>query len=350
MKKTSLYEQHKKQKAKLLPFAGFHMPLTYSSVKEEVMAVRHHAGLFDIGHMGEFIVEGDEAVPFVDTLITNDFAGIQKNKAVYSPLCRHDGTIIDDLIAYKLSSHKVLLCVNGANREKDFSWILEHKKNFDCRVSDRSNDYSLLALQGPESKEILQSLDYPLPPSPFSTETMEEVIIARTGYTGEDGLEIFCSHDRAEKLWISLMEKKVLPCGLAARDILRLEACYPLYGHELNDRTTPLDVGLKWTVKFHKKDFIGKTALSSLSPRLRSVRLSIPKGIPRQNQPVLDESGRTIGLVTSGNMSMTLGRGIALASIEGKLFPSNKKFFIKIREKETPAVFHEKPFLKGDDT
>ena len=352
--KTALYQQHVRHKAKILPFAGFAMPIQYTTVKQEALAVRQSAGIFDISHMGEFMIKGEEAVEFVDYLITNDMQKKGMGKAVYSPLCREDGTIIDDLIAYRISSRKILLCVNAANIKKDYHWISQHKKNFNCQLMDCSDDYSLLAIQGPSSVGILQSMNLldkeELPR--FSTKVVnkkrEELIIARTGYTGEDGFEIFCSHAAAVDLWNDFLDKKVIPCGLASRDVLRLEACYPLYGHELNDHVTPLDTGLAWTVQFDKKKFMGKEALVDYTPHLRLIKLSIDKGIPRKDYKVLNQKEEIVGKVTSGTMGITLdGKGIALASIEREKFPEDRKFFIEIRKKLYPAQFHTKPFISG---
>ncbi|MCY4524319.1 MAG: glycine cleavage system aminomethyltransferase GcvT [Halobacteriovoraceae bacterium] len=351
--KTALYHQHKKQNAKILPFAGFYMPIQYTSIKKEVLAVRQFAGMFDVSHMGELIVEGEDALKFVDYLITNDMKKAGVGKAVYSPLCRDNGTIIDDLIAYRISDKKILLCVNAANIKKDYNWMAAQVGNFDCRLSDCSDDYSLLAVQGPQAYSVVESMALLNErPSRFATKVIvkdgEEVIIARTGYTGEDGLEIFCSHSMALTLWRSLLDKKVVPCGLAARDVLRLEVGYPLYGHELNDTVTPLDTGLSWTVKFHKKDFMGKKVLMNYNPRFIPVKLSLEKGIPRENYKVLNEKEEIIGHVTSGSMGITInGKGIALASIKKEKYPENEKFLIEIRGKFHAARFHKKPFVIG---
>ena len=351
MKKTSLYEHHVQLKAKMAPFAGFEMPLQYSSVKEEVLAVRNAAGVFDVGHMGEFFVEGPDAVKFVDTIIVNEFANTDDNKAVYSPLCRDDGSVVDDLIAYKVNKEKVLICVNASNTQKDWEWIGPKVCGFNCKIFNRSDDYSLLALQGPQTEEILAKLEI-LPKIPYYAVAEKSylgsnVIMARTGYTGEDGFELFSDHQTIKKLWEKFMEMGITPCGLVSRDILRLEVCYPLYGHELSDEWTPIDAGLKWTVRLEKDNFIGKRFLTDYVPKYRQVKLSLEKGIPREGYKLENETGATIGWVTSGSMSVTLNKGIALGLVEKEKFPKDKKFFIRIRNNAFEAQLHTKPFVIG---
>lgn len=353
IQKTSLHEEHLSLNAKMAPFAGFDMPLQYSSVKEEVQAVRSHAGVFDVSHMGEFLVEGPEAVKFVDFIMTNDFLNAEMLKAVYSPLCRDNGTVIDDLIAYKLAENKILICVNASNIKKDWDWISSKISNFNCTIKNQSDDFSLLAIQGPESEKVLQDMGI-LKPVEFPYYSIletnfngEALIIARTGYTGEDGFEVFSSHNFAKKFWKELLSKGVKPCGLASRDVLRLEVCYPLYGHELNDEITPLDAGLSWTVKLNKESFIGKSALNDYKARYQLVKLSLERGIPREGYDVLDENHNLIGKVTSGTMSVVTGKGIAMALIEKDKNPKDKKYIINIRNTNYEANFHAKAFITG---
>jgi aminomethyltransferase len=349
LKRTSLYERHLALKAKMSPFAGFEMPVQYSSVKDEVIAVRQKSGLFDVSHMGEFFVRGSDAVRFVDEMITNDFANAPVGKAVYSPLCRQDGTVIDDLIAYKLADDYVLICVNASNIQKDWNWLQTHALNYDCDLVDRSSEFSLLALQGPDSVAMMKAagfqiddgLDY------YGVSIQEPCIIARTGYTGEDGFEIFGPHNQILSLWDRFIDLGVTPAGLAARDVLRLEVCYPLYGHELNDTITPLDASLKWTVKSAKPNFMGKEALSTYKPLKKLVKLSLEKGIPRDHYPVLNSQGTQIGEVTSGTMSVTTGMGIAMALIDVDNYPQDEQFYIQIRSNTYPARLHKKAFHTG---
>lgn len=353
IQKTSLHEEHLALNAKMAPFAGFDMPLQYTSVKEEVIAVRKNSGVFDVSHMGEFLVEGDDAVNFVDYIMTNDFRNAEMLKAVYSPLCRDNGTVIDDMICYKLDAKKVLICVNASNIQKDWEWMNSKKGAFKVTLKNQSDDYSLLALQGPDSEAILKKagiladVDFPYYSILETNFKGEALIIARTGYTGEDGFEIFSGHAFAKKFWKELLSAGVKPCGLAARDVLRLEVCYPLYGHELNDEVTPLDAGLGWTVKMDKADFVGKAALADYKAKYQLVRLSLEKGIPREGYPVLDAQNNTIGKVTSGTMSVVTGKGIAMALVEKDKNPKDKKYLINIRNQNYEANFHPKAFITG---
>lgn len=350
MRTTPLTTIHQELGAKMANFAGFNMPISYSSIKEEVKAVREDVGVFDVSHMGEFFITGKDSVKFVDYLITNDFQSVENLKAVYSPLCNNSGKIIDDLIAYKISSEQVMICVNAANIEKDWQHIEAESKKFDVKLVNKSDQFSLLALQGPKSEEILIKLGLLAPSTNFpyySVLEKDNTIIARTGYTGEDGFEIFCPNEDVLTLWQKMIDLKVLPCGLASRDVLRLEVCYPLYGHELNDELTPLDTGLKWTVKMDKDNFIGKEFLSNHKPSSRLVKLSLDKGIPRDGYLIEDETGQEIGLVTSGTMSTTLNRGICMARIKRDLFPKSKQFYINIRGKKLPAKYHKTSFVEG---
>lgn len=353
IQKTSLHEEHLALNAKMAPFAGFDMPLQYSSVKDEVMAVRKNAGVFDVSHMGEFLVEGDDAIAFVDYIMTNDFKNAEMLKAVYSPLCRDNGTVIDDMICYKLGEKRVLICVNASNIQKDWEWINTKTGQFKVSLKNQSDDYSLLAIQGPDSEAILKKAgllgdqNFPYYSILETNFQGEKLIIARTGYTGEDGFEVFSSHSFAKKFWKELLASGVKPCGLAARDVLRLEVCYPLYGHELNDEVTPLDAGLSWTVKLNKADFVGKAALSEIKPKYQLVRLSLDKGIPREGYAVLDSQNQPIGKVTSGTMSVVTGKGIAMALVEKNKIPADKKYLINIRNQNYDANFHAKAFITG---
>jgi aminomethyltransferase len=349
MKQTQLFDEHTALGAKMVPFAGWNMPIQYNSVKEEIIAVRNDVGVFDVSHMGEFFVEGRDAVKFVDYLLTCDFAGVEIKKAVYSPLCNDQGKMLDDLIAYKLSDEKILICVNAGNIEQDFKWFESHKNNFDCTLINKSEDMSLLAVQGPNTFKVLKEyfkdelgdIDY------YSVANFGEFIIARTGYTGEDGFEVFSSHDQIKKLWKFLIDKGVRPCGLGARDVLRLEVCFPLYGHELNQDLTPLDCGMKWTVKMNKEDFICKSALENYEPKFRILKLQLDKGIPREGYLVELEDETPLGEITSGTMSPTIGKGIALARIQKNKYKKGDKVFIIIRNKKYEAQVVTKPFVTG---
>lgn len=353
LKQTSLYEQHQELKAKFAPFAGWNMPIQYTSVKEESIAVRENVGVFDVSHMGEFFIEGPDAVDFADYMITNDFKNAPVGKAVYSPLCTQEGKVIDDLICYKISNERVLVCVNASNIEKDFSWFSKYQDKFRSKLSNQSDSFSLLALQGPQTVATMEKLGFSKEFSAIDYYSVVEgeyngskVITARTGYTGEDGFEIFCSHETVKDLWLKMMELEVTPCGLAARDVLRLEVGYPLYGHEIDDTVTPLDAGLKWTVKTDKTNFIGKEALENYSPKFRLLKLSLEKGIPREGYEVV-QAGKLIGKITSGTMSVALGKGIALARVEKEKYEPNAEISVNIRNKSYAATLNKKPFVTG---
>jgi aminomethyltransferase len=350
--KTHLYDEHVKLGAKIVPFAGWDMPVQYTSVKDEVLSVRQSIGVFDVGHMGEFFIEGDDAEKFVDSLVTNDILNAPYGKAIYSPLCRDNGTVIDDLIVYKLKPGKIMLCVNASNIEKDFNWIQSKHQNFNCNLTNCSDLYSLVALQGPKSYEYLKPLLSGLPDIEYYSvyESAFEglpVIVARTGYTGEDGFEIFGSHETIKNLWQKFMSLGITPCGLAARDVLRLEVCFPLYGHELSDEVTPYDAGLGWTVKLQKTNFVGKEALTPKPAKYKLVKLLLDKGIPREGYPVLNANNEVIGSITSGTMSVVLNKGIALASIQIDKVPADEVFLVDIRQKPYPAQLVKKPFVTG---
>ncbi len=359
LQKTVLSEHHVKLEAKMAAFAGFSMPIQYTSVKSEVSSVREKVGIFDVSHMGEFLVTGSDAAKFVDFLITNDFYDVENFKAVYSPLCRENGTVIDDLIAYKISNHEVLICVNASNIKKDWDWISSQSQKFDVTITDKSQEYSLLAIQGPNAPELLtklgvlktEEIDHnAFPYYSIKRVSMEgsQIIVARTGYTGEDGFEVFSpSPEITRNLWSQAIQNGGTPCGLAARDVLRLEVCYPLYGHELADHITPLDASLKWTVKNKKPSFIGKDFLSSYEPKYKLVKLVLEKGIPREGYNILNSKEEKIGKVTSGTLSIMLNKGISLGLVEKDKFPKDKRFFIQIRKNIFEASYQTKPFFKG---
>ncbi|OFZ14129.1 MAG: hypothetical protein A2X86_04565 [Bdellovibrionales bacterium GWA2_49_15] len=355
LKRTSLYDRHVALNAKLAEFGGFDMPIQYTSVKDEVLAVRKTVGVFDVSHMGEFWVSGPEALKFVDYLVTNDVASAPIGKAVYSPLCRPDGTIVDDLIVYKLENERILICVNASNIAKDWDWISSQVKSFNCSLIDKSEETSLLAVQGPLAEEVLRKIGldsnllkemsyYEVRSSVYRN---EKIVLARTGYTGEDGFEVFAPHTIIAFLWDKLAQEKAVPCGLAARDVLRTEVCYPLYGHEINDHNTPLDAGLKWTVRSQKEKFIGKEALSKHTARTKLIKFTCKSGIPRQGHVIVNAQHETLGTVTSGTHSVTLGMGIGLALVDAKKYIADRPCHIIIRDKEHDIAIQDKPFVKG---
>jgi aminomethyltransferase len=353
--KTSLYEMHKALGAKLLDFAGWEMPIQYKNLKQEVIAVRENCGVFDVSHMGEFFVTGEEAIKFVDELVTNDIKNADLLKAIYSPLCREDGTIVDDLIVYKLTETNLMICVNAANIEKDFNWIKAKSKNYSVELTNRSEDYSLVAVQGPNTFKVLKSLNletqlqdipyYSIQTTDLKAET--PILFARTGYTGEDGFEIFGPHAYIKNVWSQLMDAGVEPCGLGARDVLRLEVCYPLYGHELSDDVTPIESGLKWTVKLDKPAFTGKETLSLNKISSQLIKFTLDKGIPRDGYKIINSDKEEIGSVTSGTMSVSLNKGIGIARVIKEKYNKDEKYEIEIRNKTFPINITTKAFVNG---
>jgi aminomethyltransferase len=347
LNKTSLHQEHLNLKAKMAPFAGWDMPIQYTSVKGEVEAVRKSCGMFDVSHMGEFWVEGKECQEFIDHVITNEFKNLPQGKAVYSPLCDDSGQIIDDLIVYKTALNKCLICVNASNIEKDFTWLAIKAKQFDVKITNNSLEYSLIALQGPESvKHLSQLLSFNHDLPYYGVQVIGDVVLARTGYTGEDGFEIFANHSTIKQLWQNLQKMGVTPCGLAARDVLRLEVGYPLYGQDLNQTLTPLDCGLKWTVKMDKIDFIGKNALKNYAPKYKLIKLSMDKGVPRPGYKVYCNN-ELVGEVTSGTHSVVLDKGIAMALIRPDVKLEGKVLTVEIRNNQFEASYQTKAFVNG---
>lgn len=329
-----LHAFHAEQGARFVNFGGWNMPVQYTGILEEHKAVREAAGLFDVSHMGEFQVTGTDAARFLDQLLVNSIAGIAVGKAVYSPMCAEDGGVVDDLIVYRTAEDRFLVCVNASNIEKDFNWFVQWAKAWalDVTIENHSENYALLAVQGPKADAILQSAGFSFAHAIKKFEHAEgefldgTIRICRTGYTGEDGFEIYVAPKFAENLIRLLMEKGasfgLQLCGLGCRDSLRLEAGYPLYGHELSDDITPLEAGLGWTVKLHKKDFIGKEALKQWKdggiPR-RVVHFILEgRRIAREGAEVINADGRPVGKVLSGTLSPMLSSPIGSALIESE--------------------------------
>ncbi|MBI2068295.1 MAG: glycine cleavage system aminomethyltransferase GcvT [Deltaproteobacteria bacterium] len=348
---TPLHSLHKKLGAKMVDFAGWEMPVQYSGIKEEHLVVRKKAGLFDVSHMGEIEIYGQGALTLVQRLTCNDASRLESGRSQYSALLTEQGTFVDDIMVYRRAEDHFLLCVNASNTLKDFEWILSHRQP-DVTIENRSNAWGLIALQGPLARQILSSSLK----KTFFEETKlygASVLLSATGYTGEDGFEIFCPASDAEKIWTEILERGkplgLLPCGLGARDTLRLEAAYPLYGHEIDDKTTPWEAGLDWIVKMQKGDFIGRTALKEPRNDKKPVGLKmIESGIPRQGYPVLLED-QEVGRITSGTFSPLLEIGIALASVTCCLTKEElvgKRVRITIREKSRTAEIVRLPLHK----
>ncbi len=355
-KTTALYPEHKRLDAKIVDFAGWSMPMQYSGILDEVRAVRSNAGLFDISHMGEIRVNGPDAIPFCNYLLTNNIETMKFGEVCYTMLCNNQGGVIDDLLAYKIRKDEILLVVNASNASKCFAWIQSQTQGFVVHVEDASNAFAQIALQGPNSQSLLESV------SGVELEAIDfysfaigringiECIVSRTGYTGEDGFEFYLHPDAAKPLWRKLIELGAKPAGLGARDLLRFEACYMLYGHELDEQTTPLEAGLSWTVDL-AKPFIGHSALKQqkeegVSKRLKGLQTLEKGGIPRQGNPVIVK-GKKVGHVTSGNQSPSVGENLAMAYLP-KDIKIGAEVDISIRENKTvPAKVIKMPFYRG---
>ena len=352
-----LHAFHTEQGARFVNFGGWNMPVQYSGILEEHRAVREAAGLFDVSHMGEFRISGVDAARFLDRLLVNSISKMVVGKAVYSPMCAEDGGVVDDLIVYRTAEDVFLICVNASNIEKDFNWFVEQAKRWalDVQIDNHSANYVLLAVQGPKAEAILQSAGFKSATeikkfehveSPFSD---GKIRICRTGYTGEDGFEIYVASEDSENLIRLLLERGgpfgIQLCGLGCRDSLRLEAGYPLYGHELSDQITPLEAGLGWTVKFQKEDFIGKEALVRQKENgiQRCVVYFVLEGrrIAREGTEVVNVGGEPVGKVLSGTLSPMLGSPIGSAlvtpeAVRDQLFVDLRGNHCSLRIKKTP--------------
>ena len=358
-KRTPLYEEHQAAKAKLIDFGGWQMPVQYAGVIEEHKTVRTKAGLFDVSHMGEINVYGKEALEFVQMLITNDVSKLEDGRILYSPMCYPDGGIVDDLLVYRYDTKHFFIVVNASNTDKDYTWMLEQAKKFDVVVDNVSDQYAQLALQGPLAEIILQRISkVNLAIIKYYTFVHGEIdgvqcLISRTGYTGEDGFEIYVSPEYARQLWRKILEigspEGVEPIGLGARDTLRFEARLPLYGNELGAEISPLEAGLGFFVKLDKVAFIGKDALQTQKvqgiPRKLVGLEMIGRGIARSHYP-LQKNGEVIGFVTSGSFSPTLNKNIALGLIRADLVVLGDVLDVLIREKPVQAKMIPTLFYK----
>ena len=359
-KKTPLYNEHVDLGAKIVDYYSFKMPLQYDSIISEHKSVRNDAGLFDISHMGEIVIDGKGATKFVQRIITNDVSNLPDYNAVYSPICDEEGGTIDDIIVYKYNPEKYMFVVNCATTKRDLKWIDKHKTE-DTNVNNVSDQVSLLAVQGPKSTEIIRLVFgeecASLPRFQFTELSENEMkpTISRTGYTGEDGFEIFVDNSHCLELWNILLKKGkemgLNPAGLGARDTLRLEAGYILFGNEIDDFTTPMEAGIGWTVKFDKPDFIGKDALmrsiKSGSKRKLIAFKMVDKGIPRTDNDIVYRDN-VIGKVTSGTFSPTLEIGIGNGYVLTHIAEHKRQVSIRIRETDFPAKITNTPFLTKD--
>jgi aminomethyltransferase len=361
MKQTALYEIHKLAGAKIIPFAGFYMPIEYSGIIDEHLTVRNSVGVFDVSHMGEIWVTGPFAFQFLQKVTTNDVSKLYDGRIQYSCFPNGKGGIVDDLLVYRMSHDKYLLVVNAANINKDWEWLNSQNKE-GAKLQNASDLTSQLAIQGPDAIKTLQ---------PLTTENLSEikfytfyiadfagisdVIISATGYTGSGGFELYFPNKYAESIWKKIMdsgmEYGIKPIGLAARDTLRLEMGYCLYGNDIDDNTSPIEAGLGWITKFAEgKDFIDKEFLfkqkkEGVARKLTGFKL-LERGIPRQHYPIVDDSGMHIGEVTSGTMSPMLNAGIGMGYIKTSMAEPGEEVFIEIRNKKLKAIIVSPPFYK----
>lgn len=352
-KRTCLYDKHVALGALISPFGGFDMPIQYTNIVDEHNAVRQACGIFDVSHMGEVLITGAESEKFVNYIFTNDIAGAPDGKIFYGMMCHPTGGVVDDLLVYKMGAERFFLVINASNIDKDVAWIMEHAKEFDVVVEHQSEKYGEVAVQGPKTEEIVERI-LGLQCSDLTFYTCKEVevngetiIISRTGYTGEDGFEIYASHAFTNEVWDKLVGSgEVKPCGLGCRDTLRFEVGLPLYGDELTDEITPLEAGLGMFAKLDK-DFIGRDALAAqktegLKRKIVGIELK-DKAIPRHGYPV-EVDGKVIGEVTTGYNSISTGKSVCMAMIDIEYAKLDTEVEVRIRKKVFPGVVTKKRF------
>lgn len=350
MKRTCLYEKHVALGALISPFGGFEMPIQYAGITPEHMAVREKVGVFDVSHMGEVTVKGKDAERYVQHIFTNDIAGAPAGKIYYGMMCYENGGTVDDLLVYKMGENDFFLVINAANIDKDWAWMQENAKGFDIDLQNRSDFYGQIAVQGPEAeKTVEQVLGLKCSELTFYTvKTIGDVIVSRTGYTGEDGFEIYASHAYIQECWDKLIAAGVQPCGLGCRDTLRFEVGLPLYGDELSEEITPIMAGLGIFVKLDKQEFIGKEALAKQKaegPARKIVGIELAdKAIPRHGYPVLNMQGETIGEVTTGYHTLSTDKSVCMALIDAQYAKLDTEVQIQIRKKVFPGKTVKKQF------
>ena len=361
LRRTSLYDCHVKLGARIVPFAGWEMPVQYTGIVDEHKAVRNAAGLFDVSHMGELEMRGEYAGQVVNYLVTNDVGKLVDGQALYTCACNEAGTILDDLIIYRCTSERYLIVCNASNVEK-MDGVFRRAAENHCDYENQSDKTALIAFQGPKAFDVLalagkdaESLKA-LKPFHFRDAVIANVrcTAARTGYTGEEGVEIFCAWGDAPALWTSLLELGkglgVKPIGLGARDTLRLEARLSLYGHDIDETTNPIEAGLGWVVKMDKGDFVGRAALEKIKSQPLARKLvgfeTTGRGIARQGYPLLDAAGKAVGICTSGSPGPTVGKNIALGYLPSAMAEVGTKFLVDCRGKPIEAVVVKTPFYK----
>lgn len=352
-KRTCLYDKHVALGALISPFGGFDMPIQYTNIVDEHNAVRQACGIFDVSHMGEVLVTGPESEKFVNYIFTNDIAGAPDGKIFYGMMCHPTGGVVDDLLVYRMGAQRFFLVINASNIDKDVAWIMEHAKDFDVVVENQSEKYGEVAVQGPKTEEIVERI-FGIQCNDLAFYTCKEVeiagetiIISRTGYTGEDGFEIYASHAFTNEVWDKLVGSgEVKPCGLGCRDTLRFEVGLPLYGDELTDEITPLEAGLGMFAKLDK-DFIGRDALAAqkaegLKRKIVGIELK-DKAIPRHGYEV-EADGKVIGVVTTGYNSISTGKSVCMAMLDIDYTKLDTEVAVRIRKKVFPGVVTKKRF------
>ena len=358
MKKTSLYQSHLAIGAKMVHFAGFEMPMQYTGVVHEHLAVRHKVGIFDVSHMGEILVSGPNAIDLIQYVFSNDAQHLDVGQAQYGYMPNAKGGIIDDLLVYRIDSQSYLLVVNAANIEKDWNWLLTHNKLFGASLQNQSDQWSLIALQGPQATSVLAKLtNTDIGSIPFyrfvygKVAGIDQVLISATGYTGSGGYELYVPNEGAEKIWNSLIQNGAEPCGLAARNTLRIEMGYCLYGNDIDDTTSPISAGLSWCTALSKdfvsKDQIEKQKVNGVSKK-RVGFIVNERGIPRQSYSLVDENENDIGIVTSGTQSPCLEKGIGIGYVDREKAIVGNIIYVSIRNKQVPATITSLPFYHAE--
>ena len=353
--KTCLHDRHVALGALMSPFGGFDMPIQYSTIIDEHNAVRNNVGVFDVSHMGEVRITGKDAYKYVSHIFCNDVTGAPDGQIFYGMMCYENGGVVDDLLVYKVNEEEYFLVINASNIDKDFAWIQKNAEGYDVKCENQSEYYGEVAVQGPEAEAtLIKLLGLPLDEIPFyNFKTFaidgEDVIISRTGYTGEDGFEVYGSHDFTRKMWDMLMEAGVTPCGLGCRDTLRFEVGLPLYGHELTADITPIEASLSMFARLEKPEFIGKEALAKqkeegVTRRIVGIKLE-GKAVPRQGYPI-EVNGEVVGEVTTGYNSISTGKSVAMAMVKKEYAKLGTAVEVRIRKKTFPAVVVKKRFYE----
>jgi aminomethyltransferase len=343
LRRTPLFERHERAGAKLVPFAGWEMPVQYDGIRQEHVTVRTAAGVFDVSHMGEIETSGPQAEEFLQRILSNDVTRIAERGAQYSVLCNEDGGVLDDLFTYRLDDGRFLSVTNASNHARDFAWFAEHAREFDVEVRDALDSWAMLAVQGPAARAAVEEVAADELPKRMRTDDLEvagvHCLVCGTGYTGEDGVEIMIPPDGAAAVWDALLEQGVKPAGLGARDTLRLEVCFALYGNDLSEDRTPLEADLGWCVK-PETGFIGADALTEPEQKLVPFAFTGP-GIPRQGNPVHTEAGE--GVVTSGTLSPCLEIGVGMAYLPVEATEPGTKIEVDVRGKRRAAEVRARP-------